>query len=74
MSPRAKTVTSQIRALAYTPARTRFLTCTSCKDTLEVGEVPFGWINPWTYQCGECSMDSAVYQDKQRLHVVRDET
>jgi hypothetical protein len=67
---KAKTVTSQIRELAYTPARTRHLTCTACNDTLEVGEVPFGWINPWTYMCGECSMDSAVYQDKQRLSLV----
>jgi hypothetical protein len=68
---RTRGVTSQIRALAYTPARTRFLTCTACKDTLEVGEVPFGWINPWTYMCGECSMGSAVNAGHlQRLSLV----
>jgi hypothetical protein len=56
---RPKSTTAKIRALAQSPASTRFLTCTTCGDTVEVGEVPRGWIDARVYRCGECSLAGA---------------
>lgn len=41
------------------PLEARYLTCTGCKDTLRVGEVPHGWIGARDYRCGECGTADA---------------